>query len=204
MWAIPVGKGKITSSSLGIDVIYCKLFKNVQRFQHETFQKIFKSLANMEGISEDQVLITKKERRITQFDTPATIDWSILDILGKLIWLFSCAYQTDFLKYFIYFTDGGVVSAELAKKHKGNSGQDEDASENGCKIKIQSSDKRSLTLTLKHDESFATLLKACSEHLSIPESKIKFYFDGDLIEMEDTPNTLDLEDEACIDCKILK
>ncbi|XP_058802200.1 uncharacterized protein LOC131670542 [Phymastichus coffea] len=150
--------------------------------KYETFQKIFKHLAQEEGIPENQVLITKRDKKIHPFDTPVSINWSILDIL-----------------------EGGVVSANLVKKHKGlGNSEQNDALESGCKLKIQISDKKTLMLTLKHHEPFSKLMRACSQELNVQESKIKLYFDGELIEMDDTPESLDLEDEGCIDCKISK
>lgn len=107
-------------------------------------------------------------------------------------------------KYFflLYSVDGGVVSADIAKKSKGQPGQDE-AQENTCKIKIQTSDKRTLTVTLKNDEAIKALVHTCSEQLDIPESKMKFYFDGEVIDSDETPESLDLDDEACFDLKII-
>ena len=52
------------------------------------------------------------------------------------------------------------------------------------------------------DDPFTVLSQKCSEHLNIPESKIKFYFDGEFVDLTDTPETLDIDDEACFDLKI--
>ncbi|XP_014218496.1 uncharacterized protein CG4449 [Copidosoma floridanum] len=163
---------------VGVKVLWKS--NKMERFQirrHETFQKIFMHFAKLEGVPEDQIRITKKGKRITALDTPITVDWSIVDIF-----------------------DGGVVSAEVAKKKHG-SAQDAE-SENSCQIKIQSLEKGTLNFTLKKTDTFEVLLKYCSEKLGVPESKIKFYFDGELVDIEETPDTLDLDDENCFDMKI--
>ncbi|OXU27156.1 hypothetical protein TSAR_012789 [Trichomalopsis sarcophagae] len=176
----PAKKANTDDYEVSVKVLW-KSYK-VERFEikrTETFQKVFRYFANLECVPEDQIRITKKEKRITPFDTPVSIDWSIIDIL-----------------------DGGVVSAEIVKKNKTNSKNE--VQENACKIKIQLLDKRTLTMSLKNDEPFTSLLKKCSAELGIPEAKIKLYFDGDLIDEEETPESLDIDEEACIDLKILK
>ncbi|XP_011496531.1 PREDICTED: uncharacterized protein CG4449 [Ceratosolen solmsi marchali] len=148
----------------------------IQRY--ETFQKIFQHFAKIEGVPENQILIMKNDKKITPFDSPVSIDWSVIDIL-----------------------DGGIVSAEVAKKNYENSIKN-NTHENTCKIKVQISDKKSLLITLKTDQSFTALINNCSEQLSIPESKLKLYFDGELINIFETPMSLDLDEEACMDLKI--
>ena len=61
-----------------------------------------------------------------------------------------------------------------------------------------------MTVTLKRDQTFAALVHSCSEQLDIPEAKMKFYFDGELIDINETPESLDIDDEACFDLKISK
>lgn len=58
-------------------------------FQNENFGQIFKYFANLEQVSIDEILITKKDKIIKRNDTPVSINLSIIDILGKLIiWVF--------------------------------------------------------------------------------------------------------------------
>lgn len=54
-------------------------------FQNENFGQIFKYFANLEQVSIDEILITKKDKIIKRNDTPVSINLSIIDILGKLI-----------------------------------------------------------------------------------------------------------------------
>lgn len=54
-------------------------------FQNENFGKIFKYFANLEQVSIDEILITKKDKIIKRDDTPVSINLSVIDILGKMI-----------------------------------------------------------------------------------------------------------------------
>lgn len=54
-------------------------------FQNENFGQIFKYFANLEQVSIDEILITKKDKIIKRNDTPVSINLSVIDILGKLI-----------------------------------------------------------------------------------------------------------------------
>lgn len=104
--------------------------------------------------------------------------------------------------FILIFIDGGVVSAEMMKKRNPN--EDQEDEEGTCKIKIQTLDKRTLVIKVKHDAPFTSLLQSCSKQLNIPMAKIKFYFDGELVDTDETPESLDIDDEACFDLKILK
>lgn len=53
-------------------------------FQNENFGQIFKYFANLEQVSIDEILITKKDKIIKRNDTPISINLSVIDILGKL------------------------------------------------------------------------------------------------------------------------
>lgn len=75
--------------------------------------------------------------------------------------------------------------------------------EDVCTIKVQTANKKqSLTIPLKKNEQFKVLFANCAEQLGMKENNLKFYFDGDQISSTDTPESLDLEGEACIDLHI--
>lgn len=69
-------------------------------------------------------------------------------------------------------------------------------------IKVQTTSKKSLTVTVDRDEDFKALLAKCVQELNVDESKIKLYFDGELVAITDTPDSLEIEDEACFDLRI--
>lgn len=75
--------------------------------------------------------------------------------------------------------------------------------DNTCSIKIQTANKKqSLTILLQRKQQFKVLLASCAEQLGIKENNLKLYFDGEQISLTDTPESLDLEEEACIDLHI--
>lgn len=72
-----------------------------------------------------------------------------------------------------------------------------------CKIKVQHSQKESIIVSLQRNLPFKIAILQCATKLNVPASKLKLYFDGDLISPSDTPESLDLEDQACVDLKVM-
>jgi len=143
--------------------------------RHDSFKGIFQYYADLEKVSVNEVLIMKKDKIVNQTDTPASLKLSIIDIL-----------------------DGGIVNPGMNKLSEDKS-NDEDI----CTIKVQTANKKqSLTIPLKKDERFKALFVNCAEQLGLKESNLKLYFDGEQINPTDTPESLDLEGEACVDLHI--
>lgn len=73
-----------------------------------------------------------------------------------------------------------------------------------CKIKIQSSSstRNCLTYDLGRSEKFEKLVEWCAKEKNVTPDKIKCVFDGEIVLLSDTPDSLDLDDEACIDIQI--
>lgn len=93
-------------------------------------------------------------------------------------------------------TEGGIIKKDSTMSQKNMEGRvDEDV----CIIKVQTTSKKSLTIPVKRHEDFKALLAKCAEELKTEESKIRLHFDGELIAVTDTPDSLDIEDEACFD-----
>ncbi|XP_071636815.1 DNA repair protein Rad60 isoform X1 [Temnothorax longispinosus] len=143
--------------------------------RHDSFKGIFEYYADLEKVSVNEVLIMKKDQIINPTDTPASLKLSIIDIL-----------------------DGGIVHPGMNTLT-----QDDSNDEDICTIKVQTANKKqSLTIPLKKDEQFKRLFANCAEQLNVKEEDLKFYFDGEQISPTDTPESLDLEGEACVDLHI--
>ncbi|XP_051167023.1 uncharacterized protein CG4449 [Leptopilina boulardi] len=143
---------------------------------HEPFQNAFQHFEKLENVPIERILLLRKDKPIRPEDTPASLGISVLDII-----------------------DGGVIDVEFANEQgKGNNEENEDT----CKIKIQMSQKESIMVNLQKNQPFKCIIHQCATQLNVPASKIKFYFDGDLIDLSDTPESLDFENEACIDLKL--
>lgn len=155
--------------------------RNIHRFNihnHENFRTIFQHFADMENVSIEQILITKKDKPINITDTPSSIGLSIIDIL-----------------------EGGIIDANLIAHNKHQNPKNI-IEENICQIKVQTANKESLMIPLKKNQQFKILIVSCARKWNVSESSIKLYFDGEPINANDTPESLDLEQEACIDLRI--
>lgn len=143
---------------------------------NENFRKIFEYFADLEKVPINEILITKKEKTIKKNDTPASINLSVIDIL-----------------------EGGII------KKDGTMLQDNEEDENDgntCVIKVQTTNKKSIMISVKRDENFKVVSAKCAQDLNIEESIIKLYFDGELVTLTDTPDSLEIEDEACFDLRL--
>ncbi|KAL6259830.1 hypothetical protein P5V15_009741 [Pogonomyrmex californicus] len=143
--------------------------------RHDCLKGIFQYYANLEKVPVNEILIMRKDKIINHTDTPASLGLSVIDIL-----------------------DGGIVNPGMKTLSK-----DESNDEDACIIKIQTANKKqSLTISLKKNERFEALFANCAKQLKVKESNLKLYFDGEQISPNDTPESLDLEGEACVDLRI--
>ncbi|XP_043496589.1 uncharacterized protein CG4449 [Polistes fuscatus] len=147
---------------------------------HENFRKVFQYFADMENVSIEQILIMKKDKRINLADTPSSLGLSIIDIL-----------------------EGGIVDASIISQND-HQNQQKIIEEDICQIKVQTASKESMVIPLKKNQQFQILIATCAREWGVEKSNIKLYFDGDPINNSDTPESLDLEQEACIDLRITK
>ncbi|KAK2575876.1 hypothetical protein KPH14_007247 [Odynerus spinipes] len=150
-----------------------KTIHRLSVYNHDSFRKVFQYFADMENVSIEQILITKKDKVINLTDTPSSIGLSIIDIL-----------------------EGGIVDENMIAQKEQN------IEENICQIKVQTANKESIIVPLKKNQPFKILIASCARQWNVSESSIKLYFDGESINVNDTPESLDLEQEACIDLRI--
>lgn len=84
---------------------------------------------------------------------------------------------------------GGEVESQVAP--------DDD---NNITLKFQCSQMRgSLLLPINKFERMAAVMRTYAEKKGEPINKFRFMFDGEKLDPEETPNTLDLEGGECID-----
>ncbi|XP_011315323.1 uncharacterized protein CG4449 [Fopius arisanus] len=152
--------------------------QSIQMEKHESLMTIFQKFADQENIPVNRILVTRQDIPVKSTDTPASLKLSVIDIL-----------------------EGGIISAEMSNNPVNQEDEDD---EDICKIKAQVSSKKSVMYKLRKDQPFKKLREHCAKELEVPIEKIKFYFDGDKVEDEDTPDILDLDNEACVDVKILE
>lgn len=67
-------------------------------------------------------------------------------------------------------------------------------------LKIQrKGHKERISMRIKKNQKMRVLMFKCAEYLELPEEKLKFSFDGESLNPNETPVDLDLEGGECID-----
>lgn len=95
------------------------------------------------------------------------------------------------------FTEGGITDTNTVNSAR------KDDDENVCKVKVQSANsKEPVFVNLQRNQDFKSVAYECARKYEVPPENIKLYFDGEQIDLTETPDTLDLEQEACIDLRI--
>jgi hypothetical protein len=59
--------------------------------------------------------------------------------------------------------------------------------------------RKPILIRIKKKQKMRVLMLKCSEYLELPEEKLKFTFDGESLNPNETPVSLDLEGGECID-----
>ncbi|XP_075148109.1 uncharacterized protein LOC142222057 [Haematobia irritans] len=145
--------------------------------KYQKFSLIFQQLAEREGTDLGNIAFNISSRIITPEDTPDSIDYKI--------------YQ---------FIDGRVITA--LNSPMGAAAPKKQRDQNKITVKIQSDKwKRPLQIDLQKTDKFRILYIKCSEELSVNIDRLKLSFDGDLLELNDTPADLDLEGGEVIDLR---
>ncbi|XP_066593085.1 DNA repair protein Rad60 [Prorops nasuta] len=145
---------------------------------NESFKTVFEYFAELEKVPVENILLLRNNKPINFKDTPGLLGISVIDII-----------------------EGGIVqSKKSAVQEEIEENEEED--ENTCKIKIQSNNRESIIVSLRRDQSCKELFVQCAKTLAVPEANIKLYFDGEQISISDTPESLDLDQEACVDLRV--
>lgn len=96
------------------------------------------------------------------------------------------------------FAEGGLSSKKTVEETPPLPAEDG----NTCTIKVQTGPKNFILSVIKMNESFATVYAKCAQENKCPVSNVKLLFDGEDVDPDDTPESLDIEDEACFDLRI--
>ncbi|XP_023930847.1 NFATC2-interacting protein [Lingula anatina] len=149
----------------------------VQRFPlkpNDTFEEIFKKMAEQEGVSVDRVfMVHKDDIEVQPYDTPKSIKLHIADIL-------------DF-----HVRQSGQLEESVS----------EEVLDGSCiKVKVQGKDRHSvLVITIRKTNPLENLMREYASKMELEWTSLKFQFDGEDIDPKATPEDLDMEDDDCID-----
>lgn len=139
----------------------------------EPFGKIISQLAQLEGATEDKIMLSLADINILGYDTPISIHLSVADIIECVV------------------VDKPILT------------DSEEEDKNSIEIKVQGiePDSKKAFQILKTDP-LEKLMTAYCEYRKLPRSRIKFLFDGEDLKGGETPEQLDMEHEDVIDVRV--
>lgn len=133
---------------------------------------IYEFFAKRENVGVENILLSKKDKVLSPHCTPLSIDYKVTDIL-----------------------EGGILQDATSKPASSNH-QDKDCIE----VKVQQKNvKKPLLIQLHKSNDMHILAKKVASELGIDVDKLKFNFDGDTLDLDETVESLDLDGGECFD-----
>lgn len=146
--------------------------------KYQKFTIIFDYFSKKENVDREKLFFTYNDKIISVDDTPESIAYNISK-----------------------FIEGGIVNHNVSSLIVKNN---KEISKSGFKIKFQCQMlKKPYQVAIEKNDKMHIAMIKCAEHLELAIEKLKFYFDGDLINGKLTPEDLELEGGECIDVKII-
>ncbi|KAH8251650.1 hypothetical protein KR038_003524 [Drosophila bunnanda] len=149
--------------------------------QHQKFKHMFKEVAERNGVDEGNVSMDMYYKFIGPEDTPHSIGLQSFHTLSG------------------HATKSGNKISTKSDNHQ------EDLSKKPRKfqLKVQAAKwKQPLVVAIKRKDPFKMLYIKCAEELNVEARLIKLFFDGDLLDPQDTPKNQDMEGNEMIDLEI--
>ncbi|KAL7642145.1 UNVERIFIED_CONTAM: hypothetical protein RMT77_006705 [Armadillidium vulgare] len=134
---------------------------------------LYQELAEKHNASINEVLLSFKDKILSPETRPSDLKLSISDTL-----------------------DGAIIRTSL------KSGNDSECTkaEGSLSFKIQTSNRKVVhTVSINKYDKMSILMEKYSKLRNIPLDKLRFKFDGEALQSSDTPSSLDLEGDECID-----
>ncbi|PFX24716.1 NFATC2-interacting protein [Stylophora pistillata] len=165
----------------------------------EPFGKIISQLAQLEGVSEDKIMLSLADINILGYDTPISIHLSVADIIGLLVG----AQTLDLEACHEWMTSEDMDGEECVVIDKPILPDSVEEDENSIEIKVQGKEPDSKkTFRILKTDQLEKLMTAYCEYRKLPRSRIKFLFDGEDLKGGETPEQLDMEHEDVIDVQV--
>ncbi|XP_039490584.1 uncharacterized protein CG4449 [Drosophila santomea] len=151
--------------------------------QHQMFKHLFKEVASRNGVDENDVSVDMYYNFVGPEDTPHSIG------LKSFHTLTGHPTKSHNNKHVAAKNDNNPEA--LTRKPK------------KFQVKVQADKwKNPLVMPMKKKDTFKMLYIKCAEELNCDARLIKLFFDGDLLDPEDTPINQDMEGNEVIDLKI--
>ncbi|KAH8292012.1 hypothetical protein KR054_003457 [Drosophila jambulina] len=148
--------------------------------QHQKFKHMFKEVAQRNGVDEDNVSMDMYYKFIGPDDTPHSIGLKSFHTLS--------GHATK---------SGNKISS------KGDNHHDDLSKKPKFQVKVQAAKwKQPLVVAIKKKDPFKILYIKCAEELNVEARLIKLFFDGELLDPEDTPKNQEMEGNEMIDLEM--
>ncbi|KAK2174570.1 hypothetical protein NP493_794g01020 [Ridgeia piscesae] len=152
----------------------------IQRFniKHtDTFHNIIRAMAMHEFVDESQVMLILNDISIKPYDTPASVDLTVADIIECHILKLEDVDRCDNVRSYLDPCEPDVLS-----------------------LRVQSKDTRLRSnFLIRKTDTMDRLMNEYAKERHTSIDKLAFFFDGEKISPSDTPDDLDLEDSFCVD-----
>ncbi|EDW98115.1 uncharacterized protein CG4449 [Drosophila yakuba] len=151
--------------------------------QHQMFKHLFKEVASRNGVDENDISVDMYYNFVGPEDTPHSIG------LKSFHTLTGHPTKSHNNKHVAVKNDNNPEA--LTRKPK------------KFQVKVQADKwKNPLVMPMKKKDTFKMLYIKCAEELNCDARLIRLFFDGDLLDPEDTPINQDMEGNEVIDLKI--
>lgn len=169
--------------------------------KHQRFGEIIEKLANEENVNANQIIMSVGDSTIVRAeDTPESINYNISMILRMILSFLSFL---EFLLKTIKFLDGRIIPSDAIAQPKGNKKARRD--KNMIKVRLQADGlKNPVEIFIDKTRKFSSIRHTIAEALNIDSARLKLKFDGELIELDETPIDLDFDGGEMIDCVTAK
>ncbi|KAK6637102.1 hypothetical protein RUM43_010776 [Polyplax serrata] len=156
---------------------------SLKKFTLRKFQKlskIYEELSKEENVPESRIILTFKNIKVNHSDTPSSLNFEVYDFLEGGLLSESVNSSDTQISDKINYNDEAVV------------------------LQFRDCNKKVVKVSINKNDSIKVGMIKYSEQLEIPLLRIKFFFDGELLDARKTPALLGLENDDIIDIEIFK
>ncbi len=165
--------------------------------KHQKFSDLMKKLAKRENCKMDQVFFERNGKIIYADSSPHSINYRISDFISNYLTFLRITFE--FANNFFPFSAARVVEGLNPISQSST-----DTDKKLTSFKFQSEQwKKPLILKVSKTDSFQTIIEKLAEEIKHDPKKIKLSFDGDILDMDSTPNGEGLDGGEIFDCKLL-
>lgn len=162
----------VGNHEINIKLRWKGMIKRIPMKKTQPFQCVISDLARQNGVAESRIMLCLNDMTIALHETPKTLNLTIADIIE------------------------GYLIAEGEKVEVAEAADT-------IELKVQSkTSKAPKTYKIRMSEPLSDLARQYALDNNCDVDKVSFKFDGDGLDLESTPEDLELENGFCIDVKI--